>query len=717
MGTADPPAYPQQGLVRTLHKRLQRTRLGMLVPVLALLLGLVDFAWNPVGLQVLRHLTFDQFQRLQPRSYQDLPVRIIDIDDESLQRLGQWPWPRARMAELTTRLQQVQAAAIAYDFLWSEPERATAADPAITGDAALANAFQRGHVVIGFALQRHQDARMVPKSLIAPKSRFIVAGIRSAGSLHTFDGSVDALDALQMAADGYGAMTFVPDNDGVIRRVPLIYRRGTELVPSLAAEAIRLKENVSNYTVRLETGNSASVRDIRIGRHVIPTEADGEVWIHYTRAEPRRTIPAWRVLARLTPASELRGRILLVGTSAQGLMDTRFIPLGGVMPGVEIHAQLIEQVLAGKGLARPGWAIGAEALTMSGAGAVVGMSGLLLSALPSLSIAVLAVGAIWVAAWLAFTQAGLLLDPSVVSVVVIVTYGAASIVRHVSSERRQRWIKSAFSKYISPNVVNYLLRHPDFLELGGRRQECSFVHTDLAGFTSMLEQMDPSEAVALLNGYLDQMISITFAHEGTLDRIVGDAVAIMFSAPVTQSDHQIRALRCALAIQRFSNRYVAEQKSRGIPFGHTRIGVHSGFAIVGNFGNATMFDFRALGDVVNTTARLETANRHLGTRICVSATTMQGCGDALARPVGLVVLQGKQLPLQVFEPLDPLLTAAADIEYAAAYAAMAAGDAEAVTAFQALHAARPDDALVQMHVRRLMQADAVISDVIVLDAK
>ena len=698
-----------------LQRRLGRLHVSLLVPAVALLLGLGILAFDPIGLQVLRNFTFDQFQRMQPRVYRDSPVRIIDIDDASLQRIGQWPWPRTRLAELTTRLQQANAAAIAYDFLWSEPERANSRDATTNGDAALAAAFGQGRVVIGLALQRKADSATPP--IPFDKAHFVFTGAPPQPLLHTFGGSVDALETLVAAVDGYGALTFIPDNDGVIRRVPLLLRRGTELLPSLAAEALRVADHAANYGVRATASDGGGIRDIRIGHRVIPTTANGEVWIHYSRNEPQRTIPAWQVLEGMVPASQLQGRILMVGTSAQGLMDTRFNPLGGVIPGVEIHAQLIEQVLSGGGLTRPSWATGAEAVTMAIVGVLVGLGGLLVGALASLLFAVVLISAIWCAAWLAFSRAGLLLDPAIITFVVATTYVAASIVRHVLSEQRQRWIKAAFSKYISPNVVNYLMRHPEFLELGGRQQECSFVFTDLAGFTSMLERMDPVEAVSLLNGYLDQMISITFAHHGTLDRIVGDAVAIMFSAPVPQADHQLRAMQCALAIQRFSLRYVADLNERGIDFGRTRIGVHTGIAIVGNFGNATMFDFRALGDVVNTTARLEGANKHLGTLICVSAATMQGCGDEPVRPIGRVLLQGKQIPLQVFEPLDPLLSTDSDPDYTRAYRQMEAGDPQAVAAFAELHAARPADTLVRMHHQRLQTTGTAISDLIVLDAK
>ena len=219
------------------------------------------------------------------------------------------------------------------------------------------------------------------------------------------------------------------------------------------------------------------------------------------------------------------------------------------------------------------------------------------------------------------------------------------------------------------------------------------------------------------------MIAIAFAHEGTLDRIVGDAVAIMFSAPVHQPDHQKRAYDCALAMQRYATQYALDLQARGIPFGHTRIGVHCGEVIVGNFGGSTIFDYRALGDAVNTASRLEGVNKHLGTRLCVSAVTLADCRGVSARPVGRLVLVGKTEPLPVFEPLTPQTPPgyAPLAAYDEAYHALASGDPGAAERFARLHAAHPDDPLVRLHhtrLQRLTPAERTAqADRLVMDAK
>jgi adenylate cyclase len=237
----------------------------------------------------------------------------------------------------------------------------------------------------------------------------------------------------------------------------------------------------------------------------------------------------------------------------------------------------------------------------------------------------------------------------------------------------------------------------------------------------MIETSDPAQMVAFINDYLEGMLAIVFRHEGTLDRIMGDALVVMFSAPVVQLDHRQRALACALEMHAFASAYAERLQAGGVAWGHTRIGVHCGEVIVGNFGGRALFDYRALGDPINTAARLETVNKHLGTRMCISHAILEGCPGVLARPVGRLVLKGKSQWLQAYEPLaaSNVAACAPAADYAAAMQLLQAGDAQqaaqALTQFEALAARHPHDPLVALHLRRL-RAGAV-DDLIVLDEK
>ncbi len=678
------------------------------VPLIALALVVLAVVSDPPALRALRNAVFDQFQRWHPRSYGDPPVRIVDIDEESLRRVGQWPWPRDKVAQLVRQLDKAQPASIALDVMFPERDR----QPAF--DAEFASVLSQGNVAIGFAMTAAGGThRAVDDDGLTLKAGFFPLGGDPIPFLLARASGVSSLPEFQQAAAGQGAITFAPDVDGVIRKAPLLLNLDGRLVPSLAAEALRLAVGARHYTVR-SAGDSGGVVDVRIGDHVIETDAAGALWVNYSRAEARRYVPAWQVLAGNVPADQLQGHIVFVGTSAQGLMDLRFGPLGGVIPGVEIHAQALEQVLTGQTLARPGWAPGLELVgTVLGA-LLVGVLGLRRSAwVCSCGFLALSAGA-GASAWVAFLKGRVLIDPLVPVLGMALVFIPTTVMRYLQSERRQRWMKQTFSRYVSPNLVEYLITHPDALVLEGRRQRCSFVFADLAGFTRLMEKMDPGTAVTVVNGYLNRMIEIAFEHDGTLDRIVGDAVAIMFSAPIEQKDHEQRALRCALAMHAFSRQYVDDLAQRNIEFCHTRIGVHTGEVTVGNFGGDAIFDYRALGDPVNTAARLEGANKHLGTLICVSGATLAGCTEVRARPIGRLRLVGRSGHLMTYEPMADG-TAAADLAYEQAYALMAEGRDEALPAFEALDAARPDDPLVRLHLSRLRAGER--GDAIELSAK
>jgi len=706
---------------------------GLLLPVVAVVALLALQLFDPLPLRSLRNNVFDQYQRWHPRAYEAAPVRIIDIDDESLARLGQWPWPRTRIAELVDRLSASGAAAIAFDVIFAEPDRTSpqaAAGlwalpaPLAQGlralpdhDAVLAEHFAAAdNVVVGFALERGKiSATNTSTATARPPARparFIFAGEPPGRWLHEFSGAVPSLPGLEKAAKGNGALTFVPDNDGVVRRVPLVLAFAGEPVSTLVSEALRVGQGTPNIILKT-AGGGIGLEEIRIGEATIPTTPNGEIWVHYSLPVAERYVPAWRVFAGEVPAEAIDGHLLLVGSSAQGLMDLRFSPLGRVIPGVEAHAQGLEQILTGHYLQRPGWARTVEALAMALGGLLIGVLALRTRALVAAAATAVLLAALLGGGWYAFVDHGLLLDTATPTIGLLLVFMLTSLYRHFASEREQRWIKSAFARYVSPNRVSHLVDNPDDMELGGRRQECSFIFTDLAGFTSLMEGIDPGEAVALLNAYLDRMIGIAFRHEGTLDRIVGDAVAIMFSAPVEQPDHRARALACALDMDTYAAAYSKDLQEKGVAFGKTRIGIHSGEVIVGNFGGTTIFDYRALGDPVNTASRLEAVNKHLGTRICVSHATLSGCPDAKVRPVGRLVLKGKTEALQVFEPLteDQQAARAPLADYQAAYDAMCAGAADTLARFDALAAAYPDDPLVALHRQRLAageQGDRIV---------
>lgn len=680
--------------------------------------------WQPAALATLQNTVFDQYQRWRPRPFEPAPVRIVDVDDASLARLGQWPWPRTRIASMVEQLFAHGAAVVAFDVVFAEPDRTSPAqvakewrgtpelDAVLSGlpdhDAVLARTIANGGVITGFALSRDasDDADVTPP---AHPFRIIAVGTGFEPFLPRFTSVVRTLPDMERAAAGNGALTFLSSSDGVVRELPLLLRLGDTVLPALALEALRVAQGVRNVTVYTAgatdgTGTASGVAAVKVGALEISTAPDGKVRLYFGTPRADRFVPAWQVIAGNVDRALLENHIVFVGTSAKGLMDLRFSPLGGIVPGVEVQAQFVEQALQGSSLVRPDWAPGSEILFTLITGGLLTILLTRLRALWGAAVALACIGVAVAGSWHLFAAERLLLDPLAPSMALVAVFLIGSVPRAIGTEREQRWIKGAFSRYVSPNLVQHLVDNPGQLEVGGERRECSFIFTDLAGFTTFMERVDPADAVELLNTYLDRMIAIAFRHDGTLDRIVGDAVAIVFSAPVAQDDHAQRAMICALDMDRFAREFEKEKHAEGLALGITRIGVHGGTVIVGNFGGSTIFDYRALGDPVNTAARLETVNKHLGTRMCVSSAIVDHCPDFVGRPVGTLVLKGKSQGIEAYEPLS-----ARDPAYEKAFSLMAEGNPDTRDAFAALAGERPDDGLVRFHLARLERGESGIT--------
>ncbi len=266
------------------------------------------------------------------------------------------------------------------------------------------------------------------------------------------------------------------------------------------------------------------------------------------------------------------------------------------------------------------------------------------------------------------------------------------------------------SRYFSPNLAKQLADDPESLDLRGQRRNVTFVFTDITNFTPLIESFEPAKILSLLNEYLDAMTRIVFRHGGTVDKIVGDAVYAMFGAPLEQPEHASRAVSCAMEMDEFCQDFQERQNVSGVSWGVTRIGVHSGPAIVGNFGGEMFFNYTAYGDALNTTARLESVNKHLGTRICVSASVVEQIPGFKGRPVGILVLKGKSEQIKVFEPLsDELADAPGTEAYREAFAQLEAGESRASQTFAAVMGQYGEDPLATFHLKRLLAGEGGIS--------
>jgi len=286
----------------------------------------------------------------------------------------------------------------------------------------------------------------------------------------------------------------------------------------------------------------------------------------------------------------------------------------------------------------------------------------------------------------------------------------AKTIRHVEvlreARRRQAEAERAhasLSRYFSPNLAERLASDGDGIDLAGQRREIATLFTDIANFTSLVEALEPSVLGPLLNDYLAGMTDIVFAHDGTLAKIIGDALHVLFGAPGEQPDNATRAVTCALALDAYAQSFREGRKKQGLALGVTRIGVHVGPAIVGNFGGGRFFDYTAYGDTINIAARLESANKQLGTRICVSGALAEKVKNFRGRPVGDLVLRGRTEPIRAFEPLrDEQYEDPARKAYLDAFAKLETNDPSAIAAFASHVGKQPEDQLAAFHLKRLL---------------
>ena len=671
-------------------------------------------------------------QRAAPRILEEpVAVRVIDIDDATLARHGQWPWSRDTVAGLVDTLRDLGAAAIALDVVFAEPDRTSPRRLAATWqqsygwqgasqgdsqdgsgirgslpdhDETLAASFARGRVVSGYSLLPSENGGRAPA-----KPGFAMLGDDPAKYLPAFDGVIPTISVLEDSASGHGSFTIAAGRDEIVRRLPILSALRGSLVPSLALEALRVAQGEDTIRVRSEHngGPDGPVTGftVRVGAVEIPLDREGALLLHQSGSVGERSLAAWRLMepdrgAALRDA--VAGHIVLLGTSAVGLGDLRPTPLNAYEPGINVHAEALEQILAGGHVVRPAWAGGLEIAAAAFLALVAACAAAALGLRLSTGIAAGLVAAVGLGAWLSYARAGFLVDASLPCLAIVAGFAAAILTRHLITERDALHLRSAFTHYLSPDLVEALAADPGQLKLGGETRTMTFLFTDLEGFTSLTETRGAEALVALLNGYLDGLCGVAMAHGGTVDKIVGDAVHVMFNAPLDQPDHAGRAVACALAMDAFATTFSAAQRDAGVPFGKTRIGVNTGPAVVGNFGGARRFDYTAHGDAINTAARLEAANKALGTRICIAGSTVADCPGSSFRPIGTLLLRGKAQGVPVFEPVasdaDP---AAFEARYAEAFARLATGEEEGAQAMLDLHAERPDDAVLALHARRI----------------
>ncbi len=429
------------------------------------------------------------------------------------------------------------------------------------------------------------------------------------------------------------------------------------------------------------------------------------------RGHPGDGTPSFQVhpahTVKFLPKSWFAGKIVLIGADLPHADRHRTpfaAPFGseaGKLPGVIVFAHALSQLLDRKTSAAMG-ATGQTVLIMVLAAVGMALAAFDTSLPAKIVLFTVALAVFWVGGFALYRYGGMMI-PLLAPSISFAAGSSIGVTYFGRKERRQRkFIQDAFSRYLSPTIVRQLIADPSQLKIGGEKRELTYLFTDITDFTSLTECVEPSVLVTLLNEYLNGFCRILLEHGATIDKIIGDAVIGFFNAPLDQADHPARAVAAALELDAFSQEFVRQQAQKGLKFGITRIGVHSGEAIIGNFGADNFFDYTALGDMVNTAARLESVNRYLGTRICISASTAAECPDMAFRPVGSLVLKGKSKGIEALEPLAADRANSPEVAaYREAFEMMRRNDPAALEAFRDVVKLSPDDKLARFHLRRL----------------
>lgn len=611
--------------------------LGIAIATLLTLLRWID----PQPLQDLRAASLDIYQRLQPRAAIAAPVTVVAIDEASLRAQGQWPWPRHRLAELTDRLLAAGAAAVGFDVLFAEPDRLSSA--LRDGDADFAAAIADRPVALAFT-------DMPGEGPLPPvKAGFAVSGEEVASGLTPLSAAIQPLPALTEAASGLGHISLSgPQAGSTVREVPMLMAGGGNLYPALLLEALRLGTGASTYMLQGDPTFPGQMQSLRVADFVVPTDERGQLRFYAAPGKDTSTVSAADVLAG--DAAAVEGTIALVGVTAAGLQDIRVTPLGEALPGVGIHAQIIAQIWNGQFLSRPAWLDGAEVVAIAGLSLLLVAVATFIGPMAGLATAGVLLLVIAGLCWYLFAAHGVLVDPVAPMGGALLTVFATTAFWYIVIERERLYIRQAFGRYVSPTLLTRIEQSPEALRLGGDNREITVLFMDIRGFTSLSETLTPQETIRFLNTVHGALSVPVVEMDGTLDKYIGDSIMAFWNAPLDVGDHAAKAAEAALRMREALQR-LNEAGAFGLAAGQQvriGIGIHTGVACVGNVGTQARLNYSAVGDTVNTAARIESACKDFGTDILVSGATARLIPQFRLTAAGEVHLRGKSHAEQVF---------------------------------------------------------------------
>ena len=618
-------------------------------------------------------------------------VAFVAVDEESVNSEGRWPWPRRQTARLIEAVDRSGPLVIGLDFGFFEPDQKIRRNAIRDLQRDLGNRPGKGIPPdllrqLDTMAAREDDDEILAQTIrglsapivvgnffYAPGSPFVSKpppaelldkfkcgvvmsrGETPLGKLLEQPGIKMNIPEIIEATPYGGSLNVFPDPDGSVRWMPLLFRYEGRIFPSLALEMICAAMPDLPLIVKLDRGG---VEGLRLGPVDIPTNSKGELLVNFYGPQYSFThYSAGALLRGELPRDCLKDKLVVIGITTMGLYDMRSTPFDAVLPGVELHCTVMENILQQQFVIRSERNALVYDLGALGGIALIFLlvqyraRGVLLAGVSALLFG----GYIWFTHHIFLSQ-GLWLNNLYPPLNLAFAYMGTTMHRYLSEEKKKRQIRQAFGLYVPESVVEEMLAHPERLRVGGEKKELSILFSDIRGFTSLSEKLTAEEVVLQLNGYLTRMTEVVFAQQGTLDKYIGDAIMAIFGAPMPQEDHAVRACRTALGMIEALRSLQEDWKEKGLPVLDIGIGIHTGMAVVGNMGSERRMDYTAIGDNVNLASRLEGLTKKYGVSIVVSESTLEGAEELfVARVLDVVRVKGKQQPVRIYELICPRL--------------------------------------------------------------
>ncbi|MFK7866424.1 MAG: CHASE2 domain-containing protein [Alphaproteobacteria bacterium] len=677
----------------------------MLIAFALIIAGLYVRYVDPWWVETVRLKTFDAYNRMNYRQPSDQnPVFIIDLDEKSLAEVGQWPWPRSTIAQLLQSMREYKIPVVGFDMIFAEADRTNpdlVADRLPAGYESLVNQLKNIPTNDQIMAQKMQDIKVVLGQAGTNQSGGAVDDdearqtasqqIRTLPSLEALESSVQGfrgtrgvkdptpnrflnkkgvllynIGTLESNARGLGVISVDDEVDGIVRRVPLVSEIEGVIKPTLTLEMIRVAMNGNSvFTVVNQGGLQQVGMQTRQVSLKIPVDGHGRVWVNYAKPDRFNTVDntgrlfvsASDVLYKRVPIEKLQGRMALVGTSAVGLVDIRATPVSPRQPGVEVHANLIENLIEGSYLSYPLQMVMFEIIAAGIACLLIIFFVPRLGPLLTLAGFGVAVGSLVAVSWVLFVEQRIFLDITYGTALVFVVFATVSFSNYIRDSQEKKQVRTAFAQYLSPDLVEQLAEHPDQLRLGGETKRMTLLFCDVRGFTTISEQFktDPQGLTQLINRLLTPLTNEILLRRGTIDKYMGDCIMAFWNAPIPVAEQEYQACKAALsmmkALEDLNQQRKMEAQNSGAMFLPLKVGIglNTGDCVVGNMGSEQRFDYSVLGDAVNLAARLEGQSKAYGVNIVIGPITADRVRNRLPIvELDLIAVKGKSEAVNIY---------------------------------------------------------------------